>query len=205
MYQMDARQYNENIMKVLFRKVYPLIASQIIELTGIKEGKCIDLGGGPGMLGISIAEITNLSVIIYDLLPECIEEACRNIVERKLIHRISTKIGKAEEMEFEDNSIDLVVSRGSIFFWENQKKGICEVYRILKPGGWAYIGGGMGSEELLLEIQMERSLNPKLYGNKDMQRIPNPPGHFEKILEVCNIPCARVNSSIAGTWITFKK
>jgi ubiquinone/menaquinone biosynthesis C-methylase UbiE len=205
MYQMDAREYNENIMKGLFRKVYPLIAHQIIEHTGIYTGHCIDVGGGPGMLGISIAEITNLNIIIYDLLPECIEEARRNVVERNLLHRISTKQGKAEKMDFPDNSIDLIISRGSIFFWEDQKKGILEIYRILRPGGWAYIGGGMGSAELLLEVQMERSKHPKLYEKNDTKRIPNPPGHFENILTECQIPNATVNNSMAGTWLIFKK
>ena len=202
---MNVKEYNENVMKGLFRKVYPFIAQQIVNYTGVNEGHCIDLGGGPGMLGISIAEITNLNVVIYDLLPECIEEARRNVVERNLIQRVSAKQGKAEEIDFPDNSIDLVISRGSIFFWEDQKKGICEVYRVLKPGGWAYIGGGMGSAELLLEVQMERAKNPKFSEKSDTQRIPNPPGHFEKILKECQIPNATVDNSIAGTWIIFQK
>ena len=43
--------------------------------------------------------------------------------------------------------MDLVVSRGSIWFWDNPGKALKEIYRILKPGGKAYIGGGKGSPE----------------------------------------------------------
>ena len=50
MFTMNARNYNEQTMKGLFRKVYPLIAGQMIARTGIRRGVCIDLGGGPGML-----------------------------------------------------------------------------------------------------------------------------------------------------------
>lgn len=48
-------------------------------------------------------------------------------------------------MPFPDNSVDLVVSRGSIFFWDDPVKGLQEVYRALRPGGKAMIGGGAGS------------------------------------------------------------
>ena len=41
--------------------------------------------------------------------------------------------------------IDLVVSRGSIFFWKDKVQGLREVYRILRPGGAAMIGGGLGA------------------------------------------------------------
>ena len=48
-------------------------------------------------------------------------------------------------MPFPDDTVDLVVSRGSIFFWDDPAKGLSEVARVLRPGGKAYIGGGAGS------------------------------------------------------------
>jgi ubiquinone/menaquinone biosynthesis C-methylase UbiE len=54
-------------------------------------------------------------------------------------------VGVAEDMPFPDNSVDIVVSRGSIFFWDDPVKGLREVYRVLRPGGKAMIGGGAGS------------------------------------------------------------
>ena len=41
--------------------------------------------------------------------------------------------------------MDFLVSRGSIFFWEEPAKGLKEVQRVLRPGGKAFIGGGAGS------------------------------------------------------------
>ena len=54
-------------------------------------------------------------------------------------------VGVAEAIPFPDNSVDLVVSRGSIFFWDDPAKGLKEVYRVLRPGCKAMIGGGAGS------------------------------------------------------------
>ncbi len=43
-----------------------------------------------------------------------------------------------------DESVDVVVSRGSFYFWQDRAKGLREVRRILRPGGHAMIGGGLG-------------------------------------------------------------
>ena len=55
-------------------------------------------------------------------------------------------------MPFEDNYADLVVSRGSIFFWEDLGKAFSEILRVLKPGGVAFIGGGFGSAKIEEDI-----------------------------------------------------
>ncbi|NTV46024.1 MAG: class I SAM-dependent methyltransferase, partial [Chlorobiales bacterium] len=135
MYTMNAVEFNDKIMKGHFKKIYPVIAEQIVARTGITSGKCIDLGGGPGMLGISLAKITNLNVTIYDLMPECVELADQNSMDNGVQDKVFALQGKAEEMPFDDNAIDLVVSRGSIFFWDDQEKGLSEVWRVLRPGG----------------------------------------------------------------------
>ena len=156
MYEMNAREYNEKTAKSLFRKVYPELARQVVERTRILDGRCIDLGGGPGMFGIELADITRLEVEVYDLLPDCVEIARENAAERNLQHRVTARVGRAEAIEHADDSVDLVISRGSIFFWEDQKRGLSEIHRVLKPGGWAYVGGGIGTVDLLAEVLAAR-------------------------------------------------
>jgi ubiquinone/menaquinone biosynthesis C-methylase UbiE len=205
MYQMDAIEYNENVMKGHFRKVYPVIARQIVERTGITSGFCIDLGGGPGMLGVCMAKITDLKVIIYDLMPECVELVPENSLEHGVSGQVEAVQGCAEDLKFDDNSIDLVVSRGSVFFWENQAKGLSEVYRVLRPGGWAYIGGGFGTIELLEEINKLRETDDPQWNEKRKERIrKNPPEHYQNIIDKLGIEGV-VEFSEAGTWIIFQK
>ncbi len=204
MYTMNAKEYDEKVMNGFFKKVYPVIASQIVERTQITEGKCVDLGGGPGMLGISLAKITNLQVTVYDLMQECVKLVAKNSLENGVSHKVNAMQGRAEEMSFEDNSIDLVASRGSVFFWEDQPKGLSEVYRIIKPGGWAYIGGGFGTAELLKEVNEQRSADPEWKEKRKHRMKKNPPEHFVAILKELEIEGV-VEWSEEGTWIIFQK
>lgn len=203
-YTMNAAEFNEKIMKGHFRKIYPVIAAQIVERTGVTTGRCIDLGGGPGMLGVCLAQLTALRVTVVDLMPECVELAGENSAEAGVAHRVDAVVGVAEALPFDDASIDLVVSRGSIFFWEDQAQGLAEVYRVLRPGGWAWIGGGFGTAELLREIEAAKADDPEWSRKRRERMTQSPPEHFRAILERLGIDGV-VEHQEAGTWIIFQK
>lgn len=204
MFTMNARQFNDKTMKGAFRKIYPVIAAQAIERTGVRSGLCLDLGGGPGMLGIRLAQASELEVVVVDPLTDCIELAAANIVEHGMGHRVSTRHGQAEALTFEDDTVDLVVSRGSIYFWTDQRRGLREIFRVLRPGGWAYLGGGFGSSELLAEI-MQSMENAAEWAEQRRQRgRKHTPDHFRGLLDELGIAGA-VETGDKGTWIVFRK
>ena len=203
-YTFNATEFNEKMMKGQFKKIYPVIARQILERTGITSGRCIDLGGGPGMLAVELAKASALKVTVCDVTFECIALAKENSLEHGVEERVSAVQGAAEKLPFNDNSIDLVVSRGSIFFWEDQQQGLAEVFRVLRPSGWAYIGGGFGTAELLQEILAEKADDLKWDRERQERLAKNPPGHFEAMLLKLGID-GIVQRGEAGMWIIFKK
>ncbi len=203
-YTMDARDYNTRVMQGFFRKIYPVIAEEILARTGVTAGRCVDLGGGPGLLGIEYARRTVARVEICDPLPGCIDVAKENIRDAGLQARMSARLGAAECLTYEDNSVDLVMSRGSIFFWTDQAKGLAEVQRVLRPGGWAFIGGGMGNATLLAEINEARKNDPKWQEGRRKRMAANPPEHFEAIVSHLGL-CASVEHDEVGTWIVWQK
>lgn len=142
----------EQIAREVFAPIYPVIAQQIITETGIKHGKCLDIGTGTGYLGLAMAEASDLEVCLMDISPEMINYAKQNINHRRLQHKVQALYGDVHKIPIPDQSVNLVVSRGSVFFWDDLAQAFKEIYRILLPGGMAFIGGGFGSEQLKKQI-----------------------------------------------------
>lgn len=133
--------------KVAFAKVYPVIARHIVDKYGIATGHCLDAGSGPGSLSIALARITDLSIVSLDMEPAMTLLATANFTEAGLPDRIEAITADVHKIPFPDGYFDLIVSRGSVFFWDDVPGGLAELYRVLKPGGVCFCGGGMGNEE----------------------------------------------------------
>lgn len=124
---------------------YPYVVEDALKLCKPQKGFWVDLGAGKGQVAIPLIEATGNPVVMLDPKPEAMAEGLQIAREKGLEDRLLAVVGMAEEMPFPDNSVDLVVSRGSIFFWDDPVQGLREVHRVLRPGGTAYIGGGAGS------------------------------------------------------------
>ncbi|MBN2024422.1 MAG: class I SAM-dependent methyltransferase [Pirellulales bacterium] len=109
------------------------------------KGFWIDLGAGKGQVAIPLIEATGNAVVMIDPNAEAMTEGLQIARDKGMADRLAAVVGVAEAMPLPDNSVDFLVSRGSIFFWKDPAKGLKEVHRVLRPGGKAYIGGGAGS------------------------------------------------------------
>ena len=196
----------DEIVRNVFAPIYPVIAKQIVERTNIKEGICIDLGTGTGALARAIAKITNLKVYALDISKDMLKLTEKYIKEEGLDDRVIPILGDVHNMPFEDNFADLIISRGSMFFWNDKIKAFKEIYRVLKPDGMAYIGGGFGNRELREKIFAEmRRRNPN-WDNEVKSRMKN---HNKEILEDILNKAGILNYNIidddSGLWILIKK
>ena len=124
---------------------YRCVARDALKYCRPKKGFWIDLGAGKGQVAIPLIRETGNPVVMLDPDAEAMAKGLIIAREQGISNRLSAVVGVAEDMPFLDNSADLLVSRGSIFFWDDPAKGLREVYRVLRPGARAYIGGGAGS------------------------------------------------------------
>jgi len=124
---------------------YITVSEEILCQCHPVEGIWVDLGAGPGGVGMALARQTNSTIVMIDPDENALQKALTEAQKRGLGMRVVAIKSRAEDIPLPDDSVDLVVSRGSIFFWNDKAKGISEVFRILRPGGAAMIGGGLGA------------------------------------------------------------
>ncbi|MBP2134154.1 ubiquinone/menaquinone biosynthesis C-methylase UbiE [Methanomicrobium sp. W14] len=200
----SANQMND-ISKTVFAPVYPAIAKNLVEELKIKEGICIDLGSGPGSLAIAVAKITDLNVISFDNSREMQRKAEENIKNAGLSGKISILHGDVHKIPLDNDYADLIISRGSMFFWEDINKAFREIYRVLKPGGKTYIGGGFGSEEIFENVcrEMDR-LNPEWSDLRKKNLSEENKKRFETALENIGVTY-EINTKENGFWIIISK
>jgi len=147
----------DRIAKTVFKPIYPVIARNALEAAGICCGSCLDLGTGPGLLAMAMVEAApGMSVTAFDFSEDALGIAEDNFKAAGLDDRIAAAFGDVHDLPFDDHSVDLIVSRGSMFFWQDLEAAFAEIYRILAPGGATYIGGGFGS--LALKEQVIRDM-----------------------------------------------
>lgn len=124
---------------------YACVVEDMLKFCRPEKGLWIDLGAGKGQVAIPLIERTGNPVTMLDPNAEAMVKGLEIAREKGLEDRLFAVVGVAEDMPFPDNTVDFVASRGSIFFWDDPAKGLKEVYRVLRPGCEAMIGGGHGS------------------------------------------------------------
>ncbi len=153
----NARQF-DTIARTVFAPVYPLIADQIVQYTGITKGTCLDVGCGPGYLGAALARITDLHLMFLDQSEAMLELCEHTIDENDLRGRAGLLPGDVGSLALPDGSVDLIISRGSIFFWDNLPQAFAEMYRVLASGGTTFIGGGFGNAAVKESIRRQMAV-----------------------------------------------
>jgi ubiquinone/menaquinone biosynthesis C-methylase UbiE len=203
----NARKYDE-FTKTTFARIYPIIASQILERTGITSGTCLDVGSGPAPLAIAIASLSDLIVTALDNSPDMHTIASMNIPACGLEGRVAPLLGDVHSIPAGDDTFDLVISRGSYHFWEDLPAAFMEIRRVLKPGGKAYIGGGYGTlqaREEVLAARKEREIvdDPGHPARVRFRKFRA--GEIESSIVAAGISDYQIISDDSGFWILFQK
>ena len=207
--EIDALKF-DRIARTVFAPIYPLIADQIIARTGVTRGVCLDIGCGGGYLGTAIAKVTDLFVHFFDKSADMLTIAARTIAENGLQARAATLQGEASAIALPDESVDLAISRGSVYFWEDMPRAFAEIYRVLAPDGWAYIGGGFGSKRLKEDIERKMTSDAQR-GEQFRNRVRRNLGQdtrsqFETALKSAGIDTFSIlHSEEMGLWLVMRK
>ena len=155
MKEQEMAQRMQTMASGVLKDVYPQIAKDIKKESGKDKGVFLDIGGGTGHLCLAMAKAAGFEKL-YNLDPsgEMLRWADENIGNASVEKRITNIQGKAEKIPLPEKSVDLIMSRGSSFSWEDPAEAFKEIHRVLNNRGEAYISIGciFGTEELRKSI-----------------------------------------------------
>jgi len=128
----------DKVARTAIAGYYREVAKEIVAETDC--GTILDVGTGPGYLPIEIAKMApNIEIDAIDLSKRMIKIARSNARDANLLQRIRFHVGDANHLEFADDSYDMVISTGAFHSWKNPARVLNECFRVLKPGGEAWI------------------------------------------------------------------
>ncbi len=149
-----------------------------ISLASVKEA--LDDGCGSGRYSFAIKRLGCVRVKGIDISLDAIELAKK--MSPFSTDEVSFIQGSVLELPFEDESFDFVFSNGVLHHTEDDRKGLREIYRILKDEGqcWLYLYGG--KESLFWDIvdfcRRLLSTVPQAYTQSFMRDMGYSPGRI---------------------------
>jgi SAM-dependent methyltransferase len=97
----------------------------------------LDVGCGAGWLLRLLAErVTEGRLVGMDVADEMVRRARRNSTD---LDSVMVVPGSCEEIPWEDSFFTKVISVESAYYWPDPARGIREIFRVLRPGGSAWI------------------------------------------------------------------
>ena len=99
----------------------------------------LDIATGTADLAIITAKYTNAEIIGLDISDQMLKVGKEKITNKKLNSRIKLINGDAENLSFNNETFDAITVGFGVRNFENLEKGLNEIYRVIKEGGYVAI------------------------------------------------------------------
>lgn len=202
------RMYDDIILTLL-KRCAALVGKEALDLS---SSRVLDVGCGPGGLSIALIKRTSVFEIgLLDLRENALKKASQRI--NSIAPEINVTIFKADvhAIPAEDDTFDLVISRGSQRFWRDQLRAFEEIRRVMKPHGIAYVGGGRGSRLFQKQrAECDESWNPSHFScdRQFKHQIPSfklPDSAYRQQFETWGDPYVIYTLEGDGHWYCWQK
>jgi SAM-dependent methyltransferase len=130
--------YNAVSRSRVFTEHYQLVADDVARFC--PSGRVLDIGTGPGWLLLTLRRsLPEVDLIGVDISAAMVSLATANLDRAGCAGAVKVIQAGADGLPFRDESVDTVVSTGSVHHWKNPVVGLNEVHRVLKPGRYALL------------------------------------------------------------------
>ncbi len=165
-----------------------------------RDLRLLDVGCGGGQSAIRLKKMyPHIQITGIDLSTDQIARAQKRA--KKSGHEIHFEVADAQDLQFPDDSFDIVYSFGSAKHWPDPLKGFGECWRVLKPGGELLIADATSDANLeeiknfykisnfprFLQMPIVRILNMRMF------RPAHSVDFYQQIAEKLHIPPGTVD------------
>ena len=192
----------ERIALSVIGKIYPYLIQDLKNYyqDSFLDKNIIEIGTGPGFIIQQLLKEDFKQVLGIDISLDMLLRAKERNTSAKNLHLFCAN---ADNIPIKNESQDIVLSRGSMFFWKNLEKSLENIYRVMKPSGFALLGGGYGistPDEIIKEIY-------NYYDNLGYKN-PKPKIDIDSTLTLMNKIGGKaelINKPKHGFWLTWNK
>ena len=151
----QADSYGSNSVSFLLRQPYQYIET-IIKNSSISNATCLDYCCGTGQFSV-FPILSGYKVIGIDISEKSIKLAEERSIELSINHKCHFQSMDAENLSFEDDSFDLILSYNSLTYLD-LNKSYSELSRVLRNDGKLIIMDSLG-HNILFNLNRMRNLN----------------------------------------------
>ena len=109
---------------------------QVVDISkSLNPKRILDVATGTADIAIALTKIKNCEIIGMDLSSNMLDIGDKKIKELGLQQSITLELGDVENLDYNDNYFDVVTVGYGVRNFENLKKSLDEIYRVLKKNG----------------------------------------------------------------------
>ena len=199
---LKAKRFDEKVKENFMPAIISTV-KQITEDYGVLEGVGVDVGCGTAVFAIELCRHSKLKMYALEKEKAIYEVARMNIEKERLTNKIISVLGDANDLPFDNDFADFIISRGSYHCWEDKVQVFKEIYRVLKKEGIGFVGGGFGRYVTEEELNRMKSLRNRSL--KENAKAYNSPDVLKEVIYKANISNFRIIYDRAGLWAEIRK
>jgi ubiquinone/menaquinone biosynthesis C-methylase UbiE len=205
-----AGEFNVAIYDIMQRRLRDRgwIETNDIIQSGITEGLALEIGPGPGYLGLEWFKNTEGTQLRgLDISTDMIAVAERNAENYGLRNRIEYVRSSGDKMPFDNSMFDAVFTNGSLHEWADPKNTMNEIWRVLKPGGRIFISDLRRDMSFLMRWFLYIAAKPKEIrpGLISSINAAYTPDELKDLVKDTKLATCEVSGNLIGVNITGRK
>jgi ubiquinone/menaquinone biosynthesis C-methylase UbiE len=176
--------------------------------SGITEGLALEVGPGPGYLGLEWLKNTEGTKLKgLDISADMIAAAERTAKEYGLTSRVEYVRSNGNKMPFPNTMFDAVFTNGSLHEWADPKNTMNEIWRVLKPGGRIFISDLRRDMFVLMKwflyvVTKPKEIRPGLISSINAAYTPD---ELRELIKDTKLASCKVSGNLIGVKLTGKK